>query len=245
MGSVREYITDFSRSVRNVVFPPLCLLCEDTLEEEGLVCPGCLGRLEKLTEPLCERCGATRTGHDVCICDALPPELARLRSAVSYEGVAKDIVHFYKFSGYWSLASVLGDTMCDPARALVAREERTVVMGAPLHRARFRERGYDQAGLLARHLSSRLGLPLAEGVVRRGRNTRPQAELSLEERKVNLRGAFSVKDTSKIAGRTVLLVDDVFTTGVTMAECARALTSAGARRVLGLTFARRMKSGTA
>jgi ComF family protein len=245
MGSVRECLTDLTGSMLNVVFPPLCILCENALKETGLVCPGCLDGMERLPEPLCERCGAPlRTSRDSCICSSFPTEIEKIRSSVFYEGVAKDIMHFYKFKGYWSLSSLLAGMMRQDALALVGGEKEVVVMGVPLHRVRERERGYDQARMLAVMVSSRIGLPTALGAVQRRRHTRPQAELSLEERKENLHGAFSVKDASKFEGRTVLLVDDVLTTGVTMGYCGRVLKAAGARSVLGLTFARRMRMHT-
>lgn len=243
MRRVRESLAELSRSMLNIVYPPLCLLCERELESGGLVCRGCIDKLERLPEPLCGRCGAPLGGaHGSCICGAIPPELEKLRSSVSYEGVAKGIMHFYKFGGYRSLSSLLVRAMYGDAEALVRGEENAVVIGIPLHRARERERGYDQAGMLASGISAATGLPLAEGAVRRGRNTKPQAELSLEERRENLRDAFSMKDASKIAGKTVLLVDDVLTTGITMGFCGSVLKEAGAARVYGLTFARRMRT---
>jgi ComF family protein len=162
-----------------------------------------------------------------------------VRSSVLYTGIARDLIHLFKFGGYWGLASLISDVMIEDGRSMVKEERDIVVVGVPLHRVRLRERGYDQAGMLSRVLSGRLGLDCFDGALKRKKNTRPQAQLPLDERAGNLSNAFSVTEPSKFRDKSVLLIDDVTTSGITLGSCSTALTMAGARRVLALTFARR------
>ena len=111
-------------------------------------------------------------------------------------------------------------------------------MPVPLHPRRLRTRGYNQAALLSKFLGSRAGIPVAYELLTRARETRPQTRLSREQRLANVRGAFLVADAEAVSGRRILLVDDVFTTGTTLDECALALKRAGAARIAALTVAR-------
>ena len=153
-------------------------------------------------------------------------------------------MHRFKFGGYWGLASTITGIMIDDARSLLTghHDHDVVITGVPLHRVRLRERGYDQARMLAMAISEQLGIEHVDGALKRKRNTRPQAQLPLEERNRNVNGAFCVPDPAGIEDRTVLLIDDVATTGLTLSSCAHALAGAGARDVLALTFTRRLLS---
>jgi len=237
-----EYLSELLGGVLNVVYPPLCLLCESDIDGVSMVCAPCLSGLERITRHACHRCGAPAgEARNSCVCHNLPDHLDIVRSSALYSGRAKDIVHLLKFGGYWGLTSVISGLMENDARSVVTGMERDfVVMGVPLHRVRQRERGYDQARMLASVLSARLGLDYVHDALRRRKNSRPQAQLSLEERLQNMRGAFKVTDPSRVRGRSVLLVDDVITTGTTLGSCSTVLTEAGAERVLAVSFARRM-----
>jgi len=216
-------------------------VCESNLDGAALVCEGCAGKVERLGSPGCIRCGApSGVIRNSCVCRNLTAGIESLRSSTFYEGVVRDVIHHFKFGGYWGLASRMADMMEEDGRRLVEAMDDTVVVGIPLHRVRLKERGYDQAKLLARSLSGRLGLEYVEGVVKRIKNSKPQARLSLRERKGNVQDAFTIDDPSKIDNKTVLLIDDVCTTGITLSSCANVLTDAGARGVFALTFARRM-----
>jgi ComF family protein len=130
--------------------------------------------------------------------------------------------------------------MMKTARTLVVPGDDAVVIGVPLHRARRRERGYDQARILAEALAAGLELECPDGVLVRRRHSKPQSDLPLDERFRNMEDAFVVRRSTVLEGRTVLLIDDVVTTGITLGSCARALAAAGVRRTIALTFARRI-----
>ncbi len=242
--SVLEQIRLLGMSFLNMIYPPVCLLCGEGLEAGGLVCKPCAGSFPAPESIACRRCGAPPAdepgGKHSCICRNLPAELELLRSAVRYESAVRDLIHHFKFGGYRGLNSIMAEAMLREGRSLVPEEEDMVVMGVPLHRARRRERGYDQAAILARDVSRGMDLVCLDGVLVRKKHSKPQSDLSLDERIRNLENAFVVRKASAVEGRTVLLVDDVVTTGITLGSCTRALVRAGARRTIALTFARRI-----
>jgi ComF family protein len=157
------------------------------------------------------------------------------RSAAIYEGALREALHAFKFSGKRALARPLGDLAVEQCVASLL-EGIEAVIAVPLARERERERGFNQAALLAQRIAKRLGVPTRPRWLARVRATRPQSDLPAAERRVNVRGAF--RASRAVAGRHVLVVDDVLTTGATLGECARALRDGGARRVGVLTVAR-------
>ena len=201
--------------------------------------PGVRGQIEWVASPLCTCCGrvfASRDGADrVCgDCQADPPPFARARAAAIYEGpVAKAITNF-KFGRRMAYLPVMQHWLKRPlCRELVAAAD--LLMPVPLHPKRLKHRGFNQALLLARAFPE---APVAREAVVRTRHTVPQVGLNPKERRDNVKGAFSVTDPALVKGKHVLLVDDLYTTGATVKECARVLRQAGARRVEVLTVAR-------
>jgi ComF family protein len=153
-----------------------------------------------------------------------------LRGAFLYEGPARSLVVKFKYGGRPSLAEALGAWM-----SAVPFPAPDALAPVPLHPKRLRERGYNQAERLAREVARRRGLPLLPAL-ERVRASTPQAELGRDQRLVNLEGAY--RTSADVKGMTLLLIDDVGTTGATLEECAKALLAAGARSVEGLVFAR-------
>jgi ComF family protein len=149
-----------------------------------------------------------------------------------FGGIARDAVHALKFQNHHAIAPMMARLMASRVEAVRA----DVVIPVPLHPSRRRERGYDQAALLARHLARSLSLPARTDVLRRVRKTRQQTTLDGIERRENVRGAFAV--VAPLAGERVLLVDDVYTTGSTMEEAAHALHEAGSGSITAVVFAR-------
>jgi ComF family protein len=162
----------------------------------------------------------------------------RARAAGPYRGLLREVIHRFKYQGQISLSRPLAQLLLPPGRELCALHEIHVVVPVPLHRRRLRDRGFNQAALLARGLGASLDLPVRYSVLSRQRWTEPQIGLSPNQRAENVRGAFAVSDWTAVRDQGVLLVDDVFTTGETVDQCVRELRRAGAREVAVLTVAR-------
>ena len=227
-------------ALMSVILGPSCAACNELLEQptRGPVCPRCWHSILPLTPPLCDSCGdplpSWRTisvPAGTCPrCRRASRAVDRARAVGEYDGTLKAVVHALKYDGRRSLARPLAAMMRDRAADLLTAEYATPV---PLHPSRRRERGFNQAADLARHL----GLPVHQ-VLRRIRATVTQTSLPAAQRHRNVRNAFAVRKPALVRGRTVLLVDDVSTTGATLEACARVLKDAGAREVFAITAAR-------
>lgn len=226
------------------LFPPACVLCRRLMAAGGpAVCRLCLHRLPAQAPPLCPRCGATRVlevpGIAGCpACRPWPPDPARAAAPYRMEGDAARLVRALKFGGWFALADPMGEAMAPAARRLVGTGPTPVLTPVPLAAGRRRERGFNQAALLARSLSDAGGWPVRDLLVRRPGGRR-QARLDRRQRTRNVRGRFAARPEGRPGDdRPVLLVDDVVTTGATAGACLEAL-RAGGRRVLGVVaFAR-------
>ncbi len=238
---------NFFHTLFAVVFPDTCRLCGEPLVEltRVPVCRPCLEGLVPLRPGagLCRGCGIPRqaTLGELCErCAAGEYNFAQARSFGAYDGALREVLHLFKYQGMRPLAAPLAERL-----AGVFRQEQRDAAGfhglvaVPLASSRQRQRGYNQAELLARELGRRVKLPVLKDTCRRVRETALQTGLTRAQRTENMRGAFAPgRRAHLLAEREVLLIDDVMTTGATLSACARALRQAGARRVCALTVAR-------
>lgn len=202
-----------------------------------LFCDRCRVATRKLEEPLCPRCGAEVESlrRRDCGCARRLRSLARIRSYATYDGPLERAVHRFKYRGRRALAKPLAQLLAE--RLAVDGLPAEAITWVPLGARRRRERGYNQAELLARGLAGLIGLPALPGQLRRVRETPPQVGLDRPRRLNNVAGAFAYRG-GPLNGRLVLLVDDVATTGATLDACAAALKAAGSGAVFGFTVAR-------
>jgi ComF family protein len=221
--------------------PRMCLFCGVPVGEAAqvAVCPECESQIEWVESPLCTCCGVmfeNRDGADrVCgSCQADPPPFARARAAALYDGPVAQAITRLKFSRQLAFLPVMQHWLKRPTcLELVAAAD--LLTPVPLHPKRIKNRGFNQSLLLARAFPE---APVAREAVVRTRHTAPQVGLNPKQRQDNVKGAFAVTDPALVKGKHVLLVDDLYTTGATVKECARVLRRAGASRVEVLTVAR-------
>ena len=237
----RVWLKRFGLSVLEFFLPRLCLFCGAAVGEDAAVavCPECQGKIEWVVSPLCSCCGRrfeSRDGEDrVCgDCQAEPPPFTRARAAVIYEEPVSKAITGLKFGRRLAYLPVMHSWLQQP-RCLELVEDADLIAPVPLYPKRLKQRGFNQAILLAQAFPE---TPLAREAVVRLRHTAPQVGLNPKERRANVKGAFGVPDPALVKGKNILLIDDLFTTGATVQECAKVLKKAGARRVEVLTVAR-------
>ena len=216
-----------------LILPPRCVGCRRL----GVcLCPECTSRFPRVKAPFCALCGGTAVTGGLCArCSTTPLQIDSIRSVVYFEGTLREAVHLFKYNGRTTLAEPMGDLMA--AYWKQNRMEVDVVVPVPLHAVRLRERGYNQAALLAHEMARRVGLAIDEGVLVRQRATASQVDLDVRQRRENVRAAFRCS-SDRLAGKRVLLIDDVCTTGATLEACSVALSEGGVRSVQALTLAR-------
>lgn len=233
-----------SGTLFNLAFPDDCRLCEQPLTNVSRipVCPACLSLPKPIdAEFFCKACHTPFVDnypldeHDLCtICRESLVNFDTAYSFGSYEGPLRNLIHLFKYAKVESLAGPLSRLVI---QALPLDQNFDLIIAMPMHWRKQWERGFNQAELLARPVARRYGLKLSNNL-RRKRYTTAQAGLSELERRENLRGSFMVKRPEQIAGRRILLIDDVFTTGATLRAAAATLKGAGAAQVSALTLAR-------
>jgi ComF family protein len=225
------------RNCLQLFLPAVCLLCQEPLPDgypADRFCPTCADGLPAPAPARCPCCAvAHRTLapslHHCESCLREPPPFVRVHALGPYQGTLRTAVHRFKYRDGLILERPLGCLLAETVQAACAANLPDLLVPVPLHADRLRRRGYNQALQLARQIGRQCGIPLAAAGLRRLRETPPQQGLDARVRRTNLRGAFAV--AAPLAGRRVLLVDDVMTTGVTARECAGVLRQAGVAAV--------------
>ena len=232
------------------LFPRVCPLCRRRLRDPGEgFCAPCFASFLLIRPPVCARCGApfARDGAPCpplcpgCLLQAGPTPASgfpEVRSVALHDGPLRRAILAWKYGGRLTLSSSLGWMLQRGYTTHFSAETFDAIVPVPLHRKRLRERGYNQCVLLAAPLAKRLGVPLELESVEKVRDTPPQSGGGRDWRRANLRGAFSVVHPGRFTERSVLILDDVVTTGTTVRTLAEALRAAGARRVCALTLTR-------
>ena len=230
------------RGFVDLVTPSLCLSCTAPVGEPSSLCIACWGRLKLVEEPVCDALGipfAYDQGEGALSAAALsdPPAWDRSRAAVLFEDEAAKLVHALKYRDRPEAGLLMARMMARAGRRLIAQSDG--MLPVPLHRFRLWRRRFNQSAFLTQRIAALSGTPWRHDVLIRARSTRAQVGLDEAARRKNVRNAFVVRPDllAAVAGKSVLLVDDVRTTGATAEACALALRKAGARQVNLLTFA--------
>ena len=229
----RSRAKGLANSLLNFVFPPVCGACK---KAGSLLCATCYEQLKWIPAPLCNCCG--RPVHKAIafctVCQKRPLPLKQIRAAVLFAHPTTKLIHNLKYNGAFALAHPLAKMMSDAWK--LWQMPVNLVLPIPLHADRERKRGYNQSTLLTRSFCQKVALPFTETILKRTRSTTPQVGLTAVQRLENVQNAFIVD--GRVQGMHILLIDDVCTTGATMASAANALYAAGARTVSGYCVAR-------
>jgi len=235
---VMAFARSLGRHMLDFALPPRCPGCGTVVGQVHDFCLDCWASIDFLGSSGCATCGlpleATDAG-ECAACLARPPRIARTRAAVAYDDIPKHVAIRLKYGRKVALARTMARFMAP----LVADEggDRLFVP-VPLHRWRLWNRGFNQSALVARELSRRLGIATDPGALVRWRTTPPLKGMSVSQRRRAVSGAFKVARPATVAGKTVILVDDILTSGSTAEACARSLRRAGASRIELITWAR-------
>lgn len=245
MAAVANKVQSWLNAGLALLYPEVCQLCkaEPATPREGFVGSQCWSQVRFIRPPFCERCGLPFEGeitHSfVCSnCHELKLHFTSARSAVVARTVVLDVIHRFKYSRALWFENFLAGLLVREAAPALRAQRWDLLVPVPLHPLKEREREFNQSALLARHLSQAAKIPCDEKILRRTKPTATQTHLSRGDRAANMKNAFAVHAGARLAGRRIVLVDDVFTTGATTNDCARALREAGAEEVCVWTVAR-------
>ncbi|HMP81982.1 MAG TPA: ComF family protein [Verrucomicrobiota bacterium] len=240
-GSVRTWLD----AALALLYPPACQLCgaRRASAAEGYVCSRCWTQVRFIKPPFCERCGlpfdgALTTPFECSNCRDMELHFRSARSAVAAGAMILEVIHRYKYQRALWFEPFLADIFLRQALQELKGEDWDFIVPVPLHPAKRREREFNQAARLARHLHRATGIPINEELIFRAVPTRTQTQLSREARADNVRSAFVSRKHLRLNGARIILVDDVFTTGATTNACARLLRKAGSGEVCVWTVAR-------
>ncbi len=237
-----------TKGLLQFLLPSQCHCCEKFLEEgQTGICSDCLSKIRWIEPPLCTLCGIPFPSREIQshLCGACLTRrkyFTIARAVGCYEGPLREAIHRWKYEEKGYLTSFFGEKLAEGFHRHWDSPPFDLLIPVPLHSKRLSERGFNQALLLVKELSQRIRIPYSKRLLRKGVPTPPQIHLSGRERETGVRGSFHIQRENEIVGKTVLLVDDVYTTGATVNECSKVLLKAGAERVDVLTLAHAIKS---
>lgn len=227
----------------DTLFPPRCFTCGQMVGEHGSLCGECWGEVDFISAPMCHRCGIPFEldvgAEGECMpCLQNPPPFATARAVFRYEGDSRRLITSYKYYDRTLATPMFARWLARAGADQLA--EMDVIVPVPLHPWRLVQRRYNQSALLAQALGKLCGKAVLADGLKRSRYTTPQAGLTREQRQENVKDAFAVspKRAAQLTGKSIMLVDDVLTTGATLNACTQVLLKTGARSVSILTLAR-------
>lgn len=253
---LREWQKGVTKAVVDTLLPPRCPISDEPVGQHGTFSPSSWSGAQRLSEPWCSVCGlpfdSETLAEDRCVACAAPSRkagrltgaggLTKIRSAFAYSDAIAPAILRLKYADRTDGVVSFARAMVLAGSDVFAEDQTLLIVPVPLHRARLRKRHYNQSGLLAAELGRQTGQQVDQKMLIRSRKTPPQEGTSREARFRNVAGAFSVSRADRIHGRSIILVDDVLTSGATLLACARVLRQAGAKKVFALTLARVVKT---
>ncbi len=241
MNAIRDWVT----AGLDLVYPRHCVGCSHPMDtsRSGYVCALCEQRVPVIEPPFCYKCGLPFDGEapDVFTCEyckKLDFIFERTVCACRAAGIVRDMLIGFKYNGQMQYGAHLAGWLIRSAQKWISWRDVDLIVPVPLHPRKKRHRQFNQAEYLALALSKVTGTPVRLNLLRRVKDTETQTRLDADQRAVNMRHAFALRDGAKCDGQRAVLLDDVFTTGATLNSCASLLAVAGAKRIIALTLAR-------
>ncbi|MBN1354540.1 MAG: ComF family protein [Candidatus Omnitrophica bacterium] len=240
MAKILEKPVSVLKNILDVILPPVCYVCGISCSSKYGLCDGCLGKIRRIPQPSCPACGRHPAENGLLCgeCASKKYYIERAWSCCYYENVIKECVHLFKYNGYLGLVDIFNDIMTAFIAENGIDKNIDLVIPVPLFGTKKRERTYNHSEVLARAVAKRLAVPVDTKNLRKIKWTQSQSELTKEKRMRNIKEAFVAVDNNAFFGKNVLIVDDVYTTGATVNECARVLLKAKANKVFSITLAR-------
>lgn len=239
--SLAEVLNDLCE----VIFPPQCLGCAEIIHPfiGEIFCPACEKQVHFITGSVCPICGTTfpdspAESHLCGDCLDTKPYFSCARAIFSYKDIIFHAIHKFKYKKDLSSGEILASFMAGFSFPDIDFADHSLIIPVPLHIKRLRERGFNQALILARAIGEKRNIPVDFSLLKRHKFIVTQTGSNKKERKQNIAGAFEVTDKKKVAGKNIILIDDVYTTGATVNECAKTLMKSGAQKISVLTLAR-------
>jgi ComF family protein len=238
-------IKETLRDITDVIFPPRCLGCAEILQHLHLqtFCNSCREKIKFISGSHCPACGmpffdSSAPNHLCGNCLENKPSFTLARAMASYETLILDAIHQFKYGFDISTGSALALFMADYCYPDFNFTDYSVIIPVPLHIERLRERGFNQSMILAKAIGKKYKISVNFSLLKRNKSTLKQTGLDKIQRQNNIRDAFTVTENAKAKGKNIILIDDVYTTGATINQCAKTLIKAGAGNVSVLTLAR-------
>ena len=245
---MKAKIKEIAHRALDTILPPRCVVTGEMVDRQGMIAPVAWSELDFINNPLCDKCGVP-FGFDVegvenehgshCLqCLNYPPPYDSARAAMKYNDHSRDMILGFKHADQTHNALAFVPWLKKAGAEMLS--EADAIIPVPLHRLRLLKRRYNQASIMAHYLGRECNIPVLHQALLRTRSTQTQGHLNFEQRRKNVKSAFAVNDKykSRIEGKTLILIDDVYTTGSTVKECTKALRKAGAKSVHILTLAR-------
>jgi len=238
-------LTNLKMLIFDILFPPLCVGCKNTLkseEKQGIICAACSSKIVVHNTLFCGRCRA-RLPENKKTCHK--DHLYLLGAATDYDEIVRNLIHQFKYQKWTRLSPIFKNILEKYLKNIKITEnqdlffENFIIIPMPLHKNREEERGFNQASLLAEIISNILQLPVISGAFLRIKETAPQAKIKdWQKRKENLENSFFTAMPEKIKNKNIILVDDIFTSGATMNEAAKTLKKSGAKKIIAFVLAK-------
>ena len=245
MKNVLAAWNKIGKGALNLIYPLECQICKVELGpfNEACLCHECKKKIRLNLPPFCLKCGkslvaSSNNGAYCQDCKFTSYFFKQAWAVGHYDGILKECIHLFKFNRRICLLPIFTELLLNFTKLYININAFGIIVPAPLHKTKRRERTFNQAELIAKDLSSKTAIPLQANNLIKVKHTLPQTTLSKKQRVLNIKGAFKVTDASVFKNKNILLIDDVFTTGSTLNACANALLDSGAKGVSCLVIAR-------